>query len=252
MTAALAISRVSFRQLVGRRRLVGLALLALAPVGIYLLAAQDSGAANRVEVYAGISTGLVFQIVAPVAAISMAATALGGERRDGTLSFLLLKPVPRWVVVAAKMLAAWMASFVLAGASAGAITVAYAFAADDWSTLFPILVGIGISTAAYVAVFVPLGYVIRRAVIVGLVYVFVWESIAGGLPGLAPTSLWRIGFSAFAGMVRTRVILDVEDFALGSVDPGLGGALAKVAVLLLIGVVVTTQLLTRRDVTGET
>ena len=118
----------------------------------------------------------------------MSATALGGERRDGTLSFLLLKPVPRWVVVAAKMLAAWLAAAALATTSGALVTVAYALAADDWTTLVPTIVGLALSTAAYVAVFVPLGYLVRRTVIIGLVYVFIWESIAGGLEGLAHTS----------------------------------------------------------------
>ncbi|MBT8212656.1 MAG: ABC transporter permease subunit [Acidimicrobiia bacterium] len=252
MTAAIAISRVSLRQLVGRRRVLGLLLLALVPVGIYVLAVQDAGPANRVDIYAGILTSFVFGIVAPVSAISMSATALGGERRDGTLSFLLLKPVPRWVVVAAKMVAAWLAAFAISATSGGLLAIAYALAADDWTTLVPTIVGLAISTAAYVAVFVPLGYLVRRAVIIGLVYVFIWESIAGGLEGLAPTSLWRIGFSGFAGMVRTRILIDVEGYGLGSVSPGLGGAIVKVAILLILGVVIASQLLSRRDVTGET
>ncbi|NNC74492.1 MAG: hypothetical protein HKN93_03160, partial [Acidimicrobiia bacterium] len=168
------------------------------------------------------------------------------------LSFLLLKPVPRWVVVAAKMVAAWLAAFAISATSGGLLAIAYALAADDWTTLVPTIVGLAISTAAYVAVFVPLGYLVRRAVIIGLVYVFIWESIAGGLEGLAPTSLWRIGFSGFAGMVRTRILIDVEGYGLGSVSPGLGGAIVKVAILLILGVVIASQLLSRRDVTGET
>jgi len=97
----------------------------------------------------------------------------------------------------------------------------------------------------------PLGYLTERATLIGLAYVFVWENgIVGALEGLAGLSPWRLGLAATVAMAPSDFELAVDEihsFALGSLQPGAGGSVAKVLVLGAISIAVTGWILRRRD-----
>ena len=118
----------------------------------------------------------------------------------------------------------------------------------NWETLGPLLLAVALSSLAYVSVFLALGYFTARAVLIGLVYVFVWESgMTSAIPSLSSVSLMRIGLSAYTALVplgRTTI----ED-VLGVVQPGAGGALAKTVVMAVAGVATVALLLRHRDIT---
>ena len=98
----------------------------------------------------------------------------------------------------------------------------------------------------YSAIFVPLGYLVPRSLLVGLGYVIVVESIlAAAVTGLAQFSIWRISLSIFADLapILGQEAADV----LGPVSPGTGGGLAKLAGTLVVGLVLLTVALQRRD-----
>ncbi len=105
---------------------------------------------------------------------------------------------------------------------------------SDWGTLGPLLLAVALTSLSYVSVFLVLGYLTQRAVLIGLVYAFIWESgMTTAVTSLATVSLMRIGLSAYAGLVPTsRVYLDD---LLGAVQPGAGGAVAKAVVIAAAG-----------------
>jgi hypothetical protein len=110
-----------------------------------------------------------------------------------------------------------------------------------------------VGTAAYTAAFMVLGHVTSRAVLIGLVYVFVWESgVSFAAPALANVSLSRIGLSAYLGLIpaSTPGYTSLTE-ALGSLAPGAGGALAKALGIAVACVVFAALLLKRRDATAE-
>ena len=120
----------------------------------------------------------------------------------------------------------------------------------DWTPLVPMILGAMVSTAAYSAVFLVLGHVTQRAVLVGLVYVFIWETgITGIAAGLANVSLFRIGLTGYAGMVEgaPRLLQD----PLGALTPGMGGAMAKAALIAVVAVALSAWMLRSRDLAGE-
>jgi hypothetical protein len=97
----------------------------------------------------------------------------------------------------------------------------------------------------YAAVFVPLGYLFSRSLLIGLGYVLVGETIlAFVIPGLAQLSIWRISMSIYAS---------VADFGpdsvagLGPIAPGAGGGITKLAAVLVLGVALLTWALRKRD-----
>jgi ABC-2 type transport system permease protein len=247
MRAFSAMVRVGLRQVMNRKRLIGLSLLGLLPAVVAWFATADSLTdADVRSQYHDAPMAMLFLIVVPVVALMLGSGALGDERRDGTLSFLTLRPNPRWSITTAKLVAAAIATAV---ASAGAATVTAAVVgirAGDWSLVWPTVLGASVTALAYVSVFLVLGYLTSRAVLIGLAYLFIWESgVTFAAPSLANVSLFRIGVSAYAGIVPdSRSTLDE---IIGVLAPGAGGAALKSVGIAAVCVTVTAFLLKRTD-----
>jgi hypothetical protein len=164
------------------------------------------------------------------------------------MSFLVLRPISRATIGAAKVTAAFLESFALTGIGAVGLGLVSAIEMKDWAYVMPLLVGTAIATAAYAAVFVPLGYLTKRATLIGLTYLFIWENgIAGAVEAVAGISPWRIGVSGMAGLAPARLAQELPSFALGSLTPGAGGAIAKALVLMALSIAALTTILLRRD-----
>jgi hypothetical protein len=148
----------------------------------------------------------------------------------------------------AKILGSLVTAFALTGLGALAIGIVAVLRVEEAGYIVPLLVGTLVATLAYGTILVPLGYVTERASVIGLAYVFIWESaIAGTIPGLAWTSMWRTGFMAFVALAPAGTEQIVDDFALGDLTPSLGGSLTRAIVLTAIATVVTGWLLRTRD-----
>lgn len=258
MRAFIAIVGVTIRQTLRLRRAIGLLLLSGSTAGIYLLYIIGSRnslnplASQREEAFEvsiGMTVGVFMNIVLPVVTLIIATSVMGDERRDSTMSFLVLRPIRRFTIGAAKIVAAFVEAFALTGTGAAVFGLLVALKIETFSYFMPLLVGTAIATAAYAAIFVPLGYLLKRATLIGLTYVFVWENgVAAVLAALASLSPWRIGVSAIAGLAPTDFFeLVPADFALGSLSPGAGGAAAKTLVLMAISAAFLASILRRRD-----
>ncbi len=242
------IAVMTVRQVLGLRRFIMLGLLALAPAVVFFFASSRSNPADRTEAFVGLVSGMYFALVVPITALVLASSSLGEERREKTLSFIVLRPVARWQIAAAKTAGAIGAAAAVVGLGAVAVNLVMAARGGGWEWLAPTLVGGLVGVAAYCGLFVPLGYAAERATLIGLAYVFIWETaVVGALPGLSATSPWRIGLSAFAGLAPETAAAVVEDFSLGNVAAGAGGAAVKALVIVVLGTAVTTWLLARRD-----
>jgi ABC-2 type transport system permease protein len=185
-------------------------------------------------------------LVIPVVAVVFGTAALGDERRNETLSVLVVRPLPRSSIVIAKILGAWLASVAVSGAGAVVATVILGIYSGSWEPLGAIVVLVALSSLGYVAIFVPLGHMVKLAAWFALAFVFLWDTtVAVAIEGLAPFSVSRIGLSAYVALVDS-VPRDVDDL-MGSVVEGAGGAAVKALVLAALAVWITTELLRRRD-----
>ncbi len=245
MTPAVAVYRVTLRQLLAVRRTWALVILVLVPGFVMLIGARSDTAADPYDLYGEVPLAILLLLVAPVVSLLLGAAALGEERRQGTLSFLTLRPIRREVTVAAKLAAAWTAAAALC--VGGGLVAALVLALEGGGDAFLATgLGAGVTALGYVAVFVPLGLLMQRAVIAGLVYLFIWEiSLSFAVASLATFAISRIGLSAFTGLEPASVRALREP--LGAVTPGAGGAIAKVLVMAVLSVLVTAVLLRRRD-----
>jgi ABC-2 type transport system permease protein len=169
------IMSITVRALLGRRRFLFLLPLPILFVG---LAALADGLGARPDAWGGpVIAGLGFGAVLPVVALIVGTAVIGAEIDDGTVVHILTKPVPRTEIVLSKLAVAVAVTtvtvavpMVLAGLIAGSGRLAFGLA-----------VGSALGALAYSAVFVALSLVTRRPVLVGLVYVLIWEGLLGNL-----------------------------------------------------------------------
>lgn len=194
------IYRLTVRQMLGRGRTILMALLALVPVLIalvYRLGSQDTEQQEWASTV--LLDGLVVTTLLPLAALVYGTAVLGAEIEDGTAVYLLSKPIARSRIIFAKLLASWTvatATVLSSGLVAGAVALA---GKPESGILLGFGVAIVLGGLVYSALFVMLSVVTSRALIAGLIYVFIWEGLVNGL---------------FAG---TR-LLSVRHYTLGVAD----------------------------------
>ncbi len=243
MRAFVVIFRLILARLLQRRLGILLALATLAPALVIAL----TGADDPDGVYQLWMVVLFIAIAVPITGLLTSTAAFGEERRGETLPYLLLKPVPRLVVVAAATLAATAATFIIGGVGLTGASIALIFHGGDAGGVWAGAAALLIEAIGYSAVFVPLGLLFQRASLVGLAYLFIWEGImARSIDTLATASLWHTSLTAFTDIGPAPVAAIGEQ--IGTLTPGLGGAVAKVGALLVISLAFSSWYLRRRDV----
>ena len=215
---------------------------------MFILTSRQASELGRIETFS-IWAVTLLAVSVPIVTVVVSSSVLGSERRDNTLSFVVLRPLSRYLIAAAKLGSAIASSFVISAIGAVVLGLAGSVAMSDFGYLIGALAGTLLANAGYAAVFMLLGFLTERSTLIGFIYIVVWEgALAGILTGLSGTALWRI---AASGMVSLSAPLDSEvmDAARGSIAPGAGGAALKMAILCAASVVFTGYLLRTRDLT---
>lgn len=234
MSADSAVFQMVRRETGGRGRTAVMLALGALVVILAALATLASNLSARGELGVINASGLT--LLVPVGSLLVATGALGEMRDSGTLSYLWLRPVGRArmaVVAYAAVLARALPLTVVPLGMAGLIVGGPQLAAAG-------LLAAVFGTAAYTAVFLLLGLLTRRAVLIGLVYVALWEGVVAGL-GTGPA---RVAIRTYV-----RSVLD----GAGGVRPRdaevstLTGVIVLLAVTA-VAVALTTRRLRRLDV----
>ncbi len=221
--------------------------LALFPGLIFFLNSDDDNSRALLGSFKD-AADFHFSLAVPVTALILAAAALGAERRDLTLSFVVLRPISRLTIAGAKLAAAFSAALVLNAAGALTLSILYGVRGSEWAYLLPLVVGSALATMVYCAIFVPLGYLSERSTLIGLAYVLVWENgIVGALGVLGVTSPWRIGYSAFVALAPEPILSRLEEFTLADLSPSAPTALVQTAAFVIASASLLTWILRRRD-----
>jgi ABC-2 type transport system permease protein len=179
-----ALLRFSLGQLLAGRRLLVVGLLvavALVLPAVFAAGADVDPATFTLELF----RQLVLPVLLPVVALSFSTSSLGAELRDGTITNLVLKPIPRPTLLGAKYLAAVLATLVvlLPAEAAGHLIAAGGLGSTD--LLAGIALATVVGTLAYCALGLLLSLLIARALLVGLAYALLWE---GAVVSVAPSA----------------------------------------------------------------
>lgn len=173
------IAWVTVRQLVRQRRILLLVLIALLPV---LVAAVFRLAGDDVQIdpqrfAVRVLADFVVNLVLPLTALLIGTSALGQDLEDGTVVYLIAKPLARWKVVAAKIGAAWAVTTLVVVACTVATGLTALLGREEATLVVAFAVAGTLGALAYSTIFVALSLRFSRALIIGLAYVFVWEAI---------------------------------------------------------------------------
>lgn len=177
---------LTMRQLLGKRRTLLLAGFAALPVllaVVFRLFAGDDADPQRFAARQILDV-LCVGAVLPFIALVMGTASLGSEIEDGTAVYILAKPIPRWEIVVSKLLPAWIISAAICVLSMviSSLIVLWGREMDGLPLAFA-TAGI-IGSLLYCSIFLTLSIYTSRALITGMVYVFVWEAlITNFLPG---------------------------------------------------------------------
>jgi ABC-2 type transport system permease protein len=160
--------------------LAGVALRYWLPLG--------AGRPSAPELFQGLFFGLYVYFVVILTAIFFGASLFADERGDRTITFLLIRPIPREAIVVGKFLAYALAASVLLLASL-AMTYSIHSGMDGDVAAFrkaaPFLTHarvVILGLLAYGALFTFFGATFKHPVIAGFVYCFVWESVLPYMP----------------------------------------------------------------------
>ncbi|MFE7627835.1 ABC transporter permease [Streptomyces sp. NPDC057509] len=192
------VARLTYRALLGRRRAAILfvlpALLIVIAVAVRMFAGADD------QMTSDVLAGFAIATMVPLIGVIAGTGAIGPEIDDGSIVYLLAKPVSRPTIIFTKLIVAIAVTMVfsavptlLAGlilnGNGQQIAVAYTIAAL-------------VASVAYSALFLLLGTVSRHAVVLGLVYALVWEAFFGSLvPGARTLSVqqWALALAEKTG-----------------------------------------------------
>jgi ABC-2 type transport system permease protein len=180
------IAKLAGQALLGRRRFY---LLLAFPVLLIALVALVTALTDGDAAFT-ILPNLGYTLVLPLVAILAASSVLGPEVDDGSIVYLLAKPVNRYAVAISKWVVALGATLV---AGSLAILVA-ALVTGDSTRAWAMFVVVAVSGTAYSALFLAISSVTRHAVIASLMFVLIWEGLLGNLfSGIAWLSLGQWG-----------------------------------------------------------
>ncbi|HEY5833331.1 ABC transporter permease subunit [Streptomyces sp.] len=180
------VARLTYRGLLGRRRallLLGLPLLLLIIVSVVrtLAGADDTTAGDLLQ-------GFALSVMVPLVGVIAGTGAIGPEVDDGAIVYLLAKPVRRSTIIATKLIVA--IGVTAAFSAIPTLLAGYVLNGNGQNLAVAFAVAAAVASVAYAAIFLMLGVITRHAVIVGLVYALVWESVIGSVvPGARALSV---------------------------------------------------------------
>jgi ABC-2 type transport system permease protein len=196
----LTIAQFTYHALLGRRRMLLLLILPALLLAIAVIVRWAAGPDPTVS--ANLLQAFALGTIVPLLGLLAGTGAIGTEIDDGSIVYLLAKPVNRMTIVLTKLAIAvgclivcaavpmLLAGVILSG-SVHNLPIAFAVAAL-------------VAGAAYCVSFLLLAVVTRHAVVIGLVYALVWESLVGNyVPGARALSVQQWALSIADSMTSS-------------------------------------------------
>ena len=216
------IARLTWRSLLGRRRAI---LLMVLPAILILLAIMFRVFQGSDPEHATLLLSIfAVPFLIPLLGLIAGTGSIGPEIDDGSIIYILAKPLSRYRIVVTKLVVAigvmiafgvlpiLVSGLIMAG---GGSNVALGYAAGSL-----------VAGCTYSALFLLLAVVTRNAVVTGLLYALVWESAVGSfVPGAQALSVQQWG------MAVTEKVIGAPAVDLNATSPV---ALTTAVILLVV------------------
>jgi ABC-2 type transport system permease protein len=170
LVSLVAFYRLLLRTQITVPRLLGIAALGALAVLIGLFARWDD---NSAQAAADAVSSYGLGVLVPLAALWLGTSAIGDLVEDRLLVYLSLKPVPRWQLPAAAVLATVTVVVPLTALP----LAASALVAGAGEVARAALLAALLAALAYAGLFVAAGLWLRRAIWWGLAFVLIWENV---------------------------------------------------------------------------
>ncbi len=191
-----AIIDYTLRTCFNGKRWIGVLLPCAAAVLFGLLVrALDGTPAHE---FAQVASTALFALVLPVTCLVVGDAVLGAEIRTGSFAFTWLSPVSTWQIAVGR----WFGGTIVAASCLGASFALAAVVAGAAGSAGGAAVAAAFGAMAYVAVFIAIGCIARRAAVWSLAFVFLVERLLGAaLSGIAQLSPSWEARAAFVDLV---------------------------------------------------
>ncbi|HET7035906.1 MAG TPA: ABC transporter permease subunit [Thermomicrobiaceae bacterium] len=217
------------------------ALFAATPIVFALIYLAQSNRPSGVNFLGDLFLGFLATIVIPLATLILATAALGNELSDRTIPYLALKPVGRWRIVLEKFAGTVLVTAIplLIGIVITWGVVASQEASAGGRVLLAMLAATLAGILAYGALFLFISLVIPRALIVGIIYVILWEGlIVSIISGARVLSIRHYVNSIFVRLLDSPAVRLDQSASLGA-------ALVVLALVVIVSLALASRRLSR-------
>jgi len=162
-------------------------------------------------------------LVLPVLCVVVGTSVVGPEIEDGSIVYLLSKPLSRGAIARTKLLVAVATTWALGALPVGIAALVLPGTGVEVALTYTVVAAV--AAVAYCAVFLLLGVLTGNAVVIGLLYALIWETTVGAIvPGARALSIRQWAVSIGEELLGT----DADRIGLTSEVP------TVVAVVLLV------------------
>jgi ABC-2 type transport system permease protein len=182
---------LTVRQHVRGRRLLVLVVLFTLPAALAIIARYFNPSLAVKDLEFAIALTVLPHALVPLTALLYASGMIEDEIEDQTLTYLLVRPLPKWAVYIAKLIATVLVVSVLVIVFTLVTYAAiYAGATSLWSSgiparAFKTAALFALALCAYCAIFGWVSLLVRRSLIVGAAYIILFEGLLANIPFVA-------------------------------------------------------------------
>jgi len=181
---------LTLRQQCRARRLIILSVLFALPSAIAILSRYFQPETNLPSLEYGLIFNLIPHALVPLTALLYACGMIQDEIEEQTLTYLLIRPVPKWAIYVAKL-----AATVLVTAGLSAFFTAAAFGAVHGGTaelwadiplrMLKTIAILSLTLLAYCSIFGFISLYVRRSLVVGIAYIILFEGVLANIDFVA-------------------------------------------------------------------
>jgi len=211
VTPFLAIIQLTLRQFLRAKATFVVLGISLFPVLFAIIPhiSSEEESLRRIREIVGdtIYLDLIAATLLPLATLVLSTAALGDEVEDRTLQYLTLKPIGRWQIALAKFVAVLIVTVPILwfGIFVTWLVGCWSYLGDCTDLLWPMFASSAIGIFGFGSLFMLVSLLMQRALLVGIFYVFIWESaLSRFLPGIRTFSIRHYTQSMFVHLVDDR------------------------------------------------